>query len=1244
MSRVFRIYVKKREEFAVEAKEVLENLKVQLKLENLENIDIINRYDVEGISEEVLITGINTILSEPMVDDVYVEDYPSKGTVFAIEFLPGQYDQRADACEQCFSILTGANDVKVKCAKVYDVTGNITASDLERIQKFLINPVDQRLASLDKPESLKDASTDIPLVPTIEGFIHYSDDELKEYIKANGMAMNFDDLKISQDYFRDEEHRNPTETELKVLDTYWSDHCRHTTFATIIDDIEIENGTFKEILEKDIENYRTSRHLVYGVDTKRPLTLMDLATISMKELRKQGYLEDLEVSKEINACSVELTVHTSEGDENWLLMFKNETHNHPTEIEPFGGAATCLGGAIRDPLSGRAYVYQSMRITGSGDPRTPLDKILKGKLPQRKITREAAHGFSSYGNQIGLTTGYVHEVYDEGYVAKRMELGAVVAAAPKEQVKRLEPEKGQIVLLIGGRTGRDGIGGATGSSKSHELKTTTTAGAEVQKGNPVEERKIQRLFRNPEVSRKIVRCNDFGAGGVCVAVGELADGLDINLDAVLKKYEGLTGTELAISESQERMAIVINECDEKDIVEACHNENLEVVKVATVTDNDRLVMHYLGQTIVDIDRHFLDKNGAKRHQNVYVSLPDFDKNVFENEVKDNFKDTSLDILSGLSVCSQKGLVERFDSSIGNATVLSPYGGKTLRTETEGMCALIPVLGKETTTCSMMAYGYNPKISRWSPYHGAIYAVVESLAKIVAMGGNYHTVRFSFQEFFEKLLTDPKRWGKPFSVLLGAYRAQSELKLASIGGKDSMSGSFEDLDVPPTLVSFAITGGDVKNVITPELKAGGHKLYEFVLPKDEFGIFDFKKLQKIYDDIMKLNEEKKIYSAYTVKDGGILEAVYKMAFGNNIGVKLSEELSLKELTAKNYGNIIVEVDELNNEFARLIATLDESCNVTYKDEVVSLEEAYKAHTNTLEEIFPTSKKAVTDEIRVGNCTERGLTHASKTYDEVRVTIPVFPGTNCEYDSKRAFEKAGATVELVLIRNKTAQDIEKSIDELEAAIRRSQIVMLPGGFSAGDEPEGSGKFIATVLRNAKLKAAIDDLLDNREGLMIGICNGFQALIKLGLLPDGHIKDMSDDDATLTFNTIGRHLSQMVDTRIASVKSPWLANVNVGDIHTIPISHGEGRFVAPKHVLDELFDNGQVITQYVNPNGEVTMESPYNPNGSMMAIEGIVSKDGRVLGKMAHSERQGDNRFKNIYGEMDQLIFEAGVKYFK
>lgn len=713
--------------------------------------------------------------------------------------------------------------------------------------------------------------------------------------------------------------------------------------------------------------------------------------------------------------------------------------------------------------------------------------------------------------------------------------------------------------------------------------------------------------------------------------------MDINLDAVLKKYEGLSGTELAISESQERMAIVINECDMEEIVKECHNENLEVVKVATVTDDDRLVMHYLGQTVVDIDRHFLDKNGASRHQKIYVSLPDFDKDVFENEVKDTFRDTSLNILSNLSVCSQKGLVERFDSSIGNGTVLSPYGGKTLRTETEGMCALIPVLGKETTTCSMMAYGYNPKISKWSPYHGAIYAVVESLAKIVAMGGNYHTVRFSFQEFFEKLLTDPKRWGKPFSALLGAYRVQSALKLASIGGKDSMSGSFEDLDVPPTLVSFAITGADVNGVISPELKSANHKLYEFVLPKDEFGIYVFDKLQEIYDFIMKLNADKKIYSAYTVKDGGILEAVYKMAFGNNVGVKLNEDLSLNDLTLKNYGNIIIEVDDLAYEYARLIGeTVDESV-ITYSNETVSLDEAYKAHTSTLEEIFPTSKKALTDEVRVGNCTERGIIHASKVYDEVKVTIPVFPGTNCEYDSKRAFEKAGAKVELVLIRNKTAEDIKKSIDELEKAIRSSQIVMLPGGFSAGDEPEGSGKFIATVLRNAKLKAAIDDLLDNREGLMIGICNGFQALIKLGLLPDGHIKEMSEDDATLTFNTIGRHLSQMVDTRIASVKSPWMANVSVGDIHTIPISHGEGRFVAPKHVLDELFDNGQVITQYVDPSGNVTMESPYNPNGSMMAIEGIVSRDGRVLGKMGHSERQGDNRFKNIYGEMDQYILK-------
>ena len=1059
--------------------------------------------------------------------------------------------------------------------------------------------------------------------------------------------MNYDDLKVTQDYFKDEEHRDPTETEIKVLDTYWSDHCRHTTFSTIITDLKIEDGEFASVLRSDVEKYISSRHAVYGIETKRPMTLMDLATISMKELRKLGYLDDLEVSEEINACSIEIEINTTNGKENWLLMFKNETHNHPTEIEPFGGAATCLGGAIRDPLSGRAYVYQSMRITGAGDPRTSLEDTLKGKLSQRKICKEAAHGFSSYGNQIGLTTGYVHELYHPGYVAKRMEIGAVVAAAPKEQVKRLEPLEGHIVLLIGGRTGRDGIGGATGSSKSHELKTTTTAGAEVQKGNPIEERKIQRLFRNKSVSEKIIRCNDFGAGGVCVAVGELAPGLEINLDAVLKKYEGLNGTELAISESQERMAIVIEAKDEEFIKNECFNENLEVVKIATVTSNNRLVMNYMGQTIVDIDRSFLDKNGASRFQEVKVELPNFDETPFDQKACSNFTLTTKEVLSRLSVCSQKGLVEMFDSSIGNGTVLSPYGGKTLRTETEGMAALIPVLGCETTTCSVMSYGFNPLISSWSPYHGAINAVVESVAKIVAMGADYHNVRFSFQEYFEKLLDNPSKWGKPFAALLGAYVAQKELCLPSIGGKDSMSGSFEDLNVPPTLVSFAITHTDVLNIITPELKEKDHLLVEVILEKDKYHLFNFKQLMASYDEVMNLMKNNKVFSAYTVKDGGVIEAVYKMAFGNEIGVKLNDELSLDSLVQKDYGNLILEVEngtDLSNLTTRVIGTTNASKSVAYKNEVVSLDEAYDIYKNVLTSVYQQTENALTKEVVNKEYNSRTTLKAKQTYDIVNVVIPVFPGTNCEYDSKRAFEKAGAKVELVVIRNKTEQDIKNSINDLVTAIKKAQIMMLPGGFSAGDEPEGSGKFIATFLRNESIKDAITDLLENRDGLMIGICNGFQALIKLGLLPYGKISDMSKDDATLTFNTIGRHVSQMVNTKIVSVNSPWLTGVNVGDIHTIPVSHGEGRFVAPKEVLEELFRNGQVFTQYVDESLNPTMISPYNPNGSMMAIEGIVSVDGRVIGKMGHSERQGDNRFVNIYGDMDQKLFESGVNYFK
>ena len=1249
MSKVHRIYVEKRKEFAVEALELLHNLQNQLKIKNLESVKVINRYDVQGVSQDALNQGISIILSEPMVDDVVLEDYenPNNYHVFGIEYLPGQYDQRADACEQCFQLLTGEKKVTVKCAKIIVLVGNVSDNDAQKIKKYLINPVDQREASLDKVDTLESEEVIINKVPVIEGFIDFTKEELINYLKENSMAMNYDDLKVTQDYFKNEEHRNLTETELKVLDTYWSDHCRHTTFSTIITDLNIAEGEFKEVLRSDIEKYISSRHAVYGINTTRPMTLMDLATISMKELRKQGFLDDLEVSEEINACSIEIEINTTNGKENWLLMFKNETHNHPTEIEPFGGAATCLGGAIRDPLSGRAYVYQSMRITGAGDPREKLEDTLKGKLPQRKICKEAAHGFSSYGNQIGLTTGYVHEVYHPGYVAKRMEIGAVVAAAPKDQVKRLEPLEGHIVLLIGGRTGRDGIGGATGSSKSHELKTTTTAGAEVQKGNPIEERKIQRLFRNKLVSEKIIRCNDFGAGGVCVAVGELAPGLEINLDAVLKKYEGLNGTELAISESQERMAIVIDAKDEEFIKNACFAENLEVVKIANITSNNRLVMKYLGQTIVDINRSFLDKNGASRYQNVKVELPDFDNTPFDIKGNDNFVETSTEVLSRLSVCSQKGLVEMFDSSIGNGTVLSPYGGKTLRTETLGMAALIPVLGKETTTASVMSYGFNPVISSWSPYHGAIYAVVESVAKIIAMGGDYHKIRFSFQEYFEKLLDNPTKWGKPFAALLGAYKVQKELCLPSIGGKDSMSGSFEDLNVPPTLVSFAITATDVKDIVTPELKEANHLLVEVMLEKDKYHLFNFDSLKVTYDAVTKLIKDKKVYSAYTVKDGGALEAIYKMAFGNEIGVKLNSNLTLDSLVQKDYGNIILEVDEntdLSNLNVRVLGTTVSNKKVMYKDLSVELDNAYDIYKNVLNNVYPQTEVAPTTDIIVGSCDERGNLKAKQTYDEVNVVIPVFPGTNCEYDSKRAFEKAGAKVELVVIRNKTEQDIKSSISDLVTAIKKAQIMMLPGGFSAGDEPEGSGKFIATFLRNEEIKEAITDLLENRDGLMIGICNGFQALIKLGLLPYGKISNMTKDDATLTFNTIGRHVSQMVNTKVASVKSPWLSGVNVGDIHTIPVSHGEGRFVAPIEVLEELFKNGQVFTQYVDDNNNPTMESPYNPNGSMMAIEGIISLDGRVIGKMGHSERQGDNRFINIYGEMDQKLFESGVNYFK
>ena len=1249
MHDVRRVFVEKRKEYAVEAQEIRQDIEVQLGI-TLEDLRIIHRYDIQGVTKEMLNEAVPTILSEPMVDHVFLETLSTKGGwEFAIEYLPGQYDQRADSCQQCFAILTGNTKIKVRCAKVYILESPLVSEVLiQRIQQYLINPIDQRLASLDKPDNLDDKNPSISSIPNIDGFIDFSKQELENFLINNGMAMSYEDLKVSQEYFKNIEKRDPTETELKVLDTYWSDHCRHTTFSTVITDIHIENGKFKEILEKDIANYKQSRYVVYGLETKRPLTLMDLATISMKELRKTGYLDDLEISEEINACSIEVTIQTNQGSEQWLLMFKNETHNHPTEIEPFGGAATCLGGAIRDPLSGRAYVYQSMRITGAGDPRKSLKETLPGKLSQRKICQESAHGFSSYGNQIGLATGYVREIYDEGFVAKRMELGAVVAAAPKSQVKRLTPLENHVVLLLGGRTGRDGIGGATGSSMSHTMNSIETAGAEVQKGNPVEERKIQRLFRNKQVASKIIRCNDFGAGGVCVAVGELAPGLDVDLDVVLKKYEGLTGTELAISESQERMAIVIDAKDEQFIKSECAKENLEVVKVAVVTNKNRLCMKYMGQTIVDISREFLDGAGATRYQDVTITVPDFKNNPLANTASPTFVATVKNVMSGLDVASQKGLVERFDSSIGNNTVLSPYGGHTRRTEIEGMVALLPVLDKETSTVSIMTQGYHPGISKWSPYHGAMYAIVESISKIVAMGGDYRAIRFSFQEYFEKLLQEPKKWGKPLAALLGAYRVQKELHLPSIGGKDSMSGSFEDLDVPPTLVSFAVTTAEVDDIITPELKEANHLLVEIQIAKDSHYIYNFKHLQAQYQAIMKLMRAKKVFSAYTIKSGGSIEAICKMAFGNEIGVSLSTNHSLASLIEKNYGNIIIEVKEKTDlqifDRYRILGITNASKNISYGDEKISLDDIYACHIEPLEMIYPTTKEAATTAVKEASLYSKYEVLPKVNVDKPLVVIPVFPGTNCEYDSQRAFERAGANVELVLFRNKTKAMLEESIINLEKAIYRANILMLAGGFSAGDEPEGSGKFIATVLRNSKLKVAITDLLEKRDGLIMGICNGFQALIKLGLLPYGEIKDMTREDPTLTFNTIGRHVSQMVDTRIGSVKSPWLSMVSVGDIHTIPVSHGEGRFVAPEEVIEKLLENGQVFSQYVDSDGKPTMDSPCNPNGSMYAIEGIISADGRVIGKMGHSERQGENRLKNIYGTMDQKLFEAGVQYFK
>lgn len=1260
-SMVRRVLVEKREGFDLEAKALKKDLVESLHIDNIENLRILNRYDVEGISEEVYENAAKTIFSEPNLDVVYYEEIPKLNDerVFAIEFLPGQYDQRGDWAAQCVQIVNQGIRPAINTAKVYILSGKITDEEFSKIKDYCINPVDSREASLEKPETLK-METEIPTtVEVLDGFIDLDEKGLRTFVSEKGLAMTLGDLQHVQKYFKDTEKRNPTITEIKVLDTYWSDHCRHTTFMTEIENVKIEDGKFNDIVKEAYQMYLNSRDNVY-VNRHKDICLMDIATVAVKELKKNGKLNDLDESEEINACSINVDVEVDGKMEKYLVMFKNETHNHPTEIEPFGGAATCLGGAIRDPLSGRSYVYQAMRVTGSADPRTTLEDTLPGKLMQRKITTEAAHGYSSYGNQIGLTTGQVAEVYDENFVAKRMEIGAVIAAAPKENVVRERPEAGDVIVLLGGKTGRDGCGGATGSSKEHSEESILTCSAEVQKGDAPNERKIQRFFRNKEVAQMIKRCNDFGAGGVCVAIGEIADSLDINLDLVPKKYDGLDGTELAISESQERMAVAIKKENKDKFIQLAVEENLEATHVATVTDTGYLRMFWNGKAIVDINREFLDTNGVKQTTDVHVTKVDEENTFFSSNeiVKDvkcsSMKDKFTKVLSDLNVCSQKGLVEMFDNTIGGNTVLMPFGGKYQATPTQGMVAKIPVLGGETNTSTIMTYGYNPKVGKWSPFHGALYAVVESVCKLVAIGGNYSTTRLTFQEYFEKLGNNPEKWGKPFSALLGAFYAQSKFEIPAIGGKDSMSGTFKDIEVPPTLVSFAVDTVDAKKVVSPEFKKADSKVVMLCVNKAENDVVDFEELKRNLDKVRELIHGNKVLSTYALGFAGVGEAISKMAFGNKIGFKFSEEAEKAftddKLFEASYGNIVLELanDDLSMlegyNYVVLGSTVKEA-SIFIKGEELALDELYKAHCSTLEPIFPTKTEEVKSKIETISYISQGeAKKSSLSIATPRVFIPAFPGTNCEYDSARAFERAGANASIRVFKNLTYKDIEDSIDTIVNEIKSSQIIMLPGGFSAGDEPDGSGKFIATVFRNPRVQEAINEFLTQKDGLMLGICNGFQVLIKLGLVPYGEIRVPSESAPTLTYNNIGRHQAKIARTRISSNKSPWLAQTNVGDIHNIAISHGEGKFVASEDVMRELIANGQVATQYVDFNNEATYDIEFNPNGSFYAVEGITSADGRVFGKMGHSERIGEEVYKNIIGEKEQNIFESGVKYFR
>lgn len=1255
---VRRIYVEKKKGFDVEAVQLFNDVKENLHLDGLQSVRILNRYDIDGIDDATYEAAKLTVFAEPAIDIVYEESMPegfSSVFFFAVEYLPGQYDQRADSAAQCIKLMNPAADATVKFARVIALYGRLSPEEENAVKSYCVNPVDSQTASLEKPENLE-METSVPAdVAIIDGFREYAEDKLEAYRKEMGFAMSPADIKFVQKYYKSDEDRDPTLTELKVIDTYWSDHCRHTTFNTTLEDISFEDSDYGEIVKKAFEEYTAIRKDIYG-DRDKNLCLMDMACIGAKYLKKRGKADNLDESEEINACSIKVKAKIDGKEEDWLVMFKNETHNHPTEIEPFGGAATCLGGAIRDPLSGRVYVYQAMRVTGAADPRRPIEETLNGKLPQRKITQEAAAGYSSYGNQIGLATGQVDEVYHENYVAKRMEIGAVVGAAPADHVIRETPQKGDVIILVGGRTGRDGCGGATGSSKEHTEESILQCGAEVQKGNPPVERNIQRLFRRKEVATLIKRCNDFGAGGVSVAIGELSDGLEINLDLVPKKYEGLDGTELAISESQERMAVVVEADREREFIKYAEEENLEATTVARVTDTNRVKMYWRGSCILNLSRDFLNTNGAQQFAKAYAAAPQLKKaEAAGDSIKEILKETKTkaELLTDLNCCSKKGLIERFDSTIGAATVLMPLGGKYQLTPAAGMAAKLPVVEGETETATIMAYGFDPELASRSPFHGAFYAVVDSVTKLAAMGGDYSTARLTFQEYFEKLGKDPVRWGKPMAALLGALRVQKELEIPAIGGKDSMSGTFMDIDVPPTLASFAITTIDAADVISPEFKEEGSAIVALNVPIDSDGIIDFDIYRANMAKVRVLAAEGKILSANTIGRGGLYISLVKMAAGNGIGAYVN---IAGDILSPMYGSMIIEVSGKESVEKLFEGTAFAVIGKTAAGGVLSingeeeqLSDIINAWQSPIESVFPVRtadfKNRKDNTVVAKECfTDRNMTAPAIKTAKPRVIIPAFPGTNCELDSARAFRRAGAEADIHIIRNMTTSQLEESIEELEKKIRQSQIIMIPGGFSGGDEPDGSAKFITAVFRNKAVADAVEDLLENRDGLMLGICNGFQALIKLGLVPYGKITETDDDSPTLTYNKIGRHASCLVKTGIASVKSPWLSEVNVGDVFTIPVSHGEGRFIANRKVIDELRVNGQIATQYVDFDGNPSMDIEFNPNGSVMAIEGITSPDGRVFGKMGHSERIGENVYKNVAGEKDMRIFEAGVKYFR